>query len=181
MVKDSYFGGRLNYRRLTLRREDGRVYLDRWGLRWNGVGAVYLHKMSAPDPGMDLHDHPWPFVSIILKGGYTEIVRSIRGLLTDRNDYPMWLTPDISPPRMREWGRWSWHTIGREDAHTIIALKSTPSWSLVITGRVNREWGFYEQTSGSNLNVQHRYVVAPEYDAEKRGVYVERQINDSNG
>ena len=173
--------GRFNYRRLTLRREDGDVYLDRWGIRWNGVGAIYLHKMSAPDPGMDLHDHPWPFVSIILKGGYTEIVRSIRGLLTDRRNYPETLTPDMSPPRIKTWKRGSIHVVGKDEAHTIIDLNETPSWSLVFTGRVSREWGFYEQTSGNSLDVIHRYIVAPEYDSEKRGVFVERQRNDSNG
>lgn len=50
---------------------DGRTFLRRRGvdLRWFGV---LVHQIDAPDPGIDLHDHPWPFVSIILRGGYTE-------------------------------------------------------------------------------------------------------------
>lgn len=54
------------YRRLTLRRADGEVYLNRWGIGHDRVGGVLLHRMDAPDPGVDLHDHPWWFVSIIL-------------------------------------------------------------------------------------------------------------------
>lgn len=170
--------GRFNYRRLTLRRADGLVYLDRWGVRWNGVGAVYLHKMSAPDPGMDLHDHPWPFVSVILRGGYTEIRNEIRSLLSFKH---LWFSRDagLAAPTMREWKAGSVHMIQKDIAHTIIQLSKTPTWTLVFTGRVDREWGFYETVQGGGGATQ--YVVAPEYDAIKRGVYVERQRNDSNG
>lgn len=66
------------YRRLTLRRADGQVYLNRWGVGHDRVGRVLLHKMEAPDPGVDLHDHPWWFVSIVLWGGYTEQRADIR-------------------------------------------------------------------------------------------------------
>ncbi len=57
--------------RLRLRRSDGIVYLDRWGweCRWFGV---FLHRMDGPDPGLDFHDHPWSFASLVLRGGYVE-------------------------------------------------------------------------------------------------------------
>ena len=66
------------WRRLRLRRADGRVYLDRWGLAHERVGGVFLHRMQAPDPGVDLHDHPWPFASVVLWGGYIEQRADIR-------------------------------------------------------------------------------------------------------
>lgn len=35
-------------------------------------GRIYLHKFLRSDHDRALHDHPWNFVSIILKGGYWE-------------------------------------------------------------------------------------------------------------
>ena len=49
------------YRRLTLRRSDGRVYLNRWGIGDDRIGGVLLHRMDAPDPGTNLHDPPVVF------------------------------------------------------------------------------------------------------------------------
>src|SRR5258708_6676388 len=35
--------------------------------------AIRFHHILASDPGTDLHDHPWDFVSVMLAGDYTEI------------------------------------------------------------------------------------------------------------
>lgn len=55
--------------RLRLRRADGRIYLDRWGVERKWLGGIFLHRMQGPDPGIDLHDHPWAFVSMVIAGG----------------------------------------------------------------------------------------------------------------
>ena len=41
-----------------------------------------LHRFTAPDLG-DPHDHPWPFRTFILHGGYTEEVYDLHGGLID--------------------------------------------------------------------------------------------------
>lgn len=73
--------------RMRLRRADGAVYLDRWGFEWPAKSeepyrrpwfGVFVHRMDAADPGIDLHDHPWWFGSLILWGGYTEERSDIR-------------------------------------------------------------------------------------------------------
>lgn len=49
---------------------------DRVGfLRWieRKMPAVRVHEILRSDLDRELHDHPWPFVSIILRGGYTEV------------------------------------------------------------------------------------------------------------
>lgn len=116
------------WRRLTLRRSDGQVYLDRWGISLDRIGGVMLHRMEAPDPGIDLHDHPWWFVSIILWGGYTEARAGVR-------------TPDE-----QEWiarRPLSVRSMRLDECHTITDLARTTSWSLVIKGPRKRLWGFY--------------------------------------
>lgn len=148
-------------RRLTLRRADGQVYLDRWGLISDRVGGVLLHRMEAPDPGLDLHDHPWPFVSIILWGGYTEYrcdvreaveraqraeavereVVEIGQLYRERNrlaaDAPLQVhIPDGARRGRLVRRRWlSARRMGLHECHTISALSRRTSWSLVIRGR----------------------------------------------
>lgn len=35
--------------------------------------GIYLHHLLRSDYDRALHDHPWPFISIVLRGGYWEI------------------------------------------------------------------------------------------------------------
>jgi cellulose synthase/poly-beta-1,6-N-acetylglucosamine synthase-like glycosyltransferase len=103
------------YRRLTLRRADGRVYLNRWGIGHDRIGGVLLHRMDAPDPGIDLHDHPWWFASLIIKGGYTEARATIR-----QPDEQTWTT-------RRRWLRGS-----------LASASQATSRPQVLTGRSRR-------------------------------------------
>lgn len=53
--------------------DDGRVYLHRWWvIPKNKWFNIYLHKFLNDDDDRALHDHPWPSLSIILRGGYIE-------------------------------------------------------------------------------------------------------------
>jgi hypothetical protein len=127
-------------RRLTLTGPDGRRFLDRRGidLHWFGV---YVHRIDAPDPGVDLHDHPWPAVSIILRGGYTEEWSEAR-------EAP-WLAKiaDVlggGPARgyVRTWRAGTVHRIRMTDAHRITDVRPH-TWTLLLRGRKSRSWGFY--------------------------------------
>lgn len=129
-------------RRLTLRREDGKIYLDRWGVRWGRHFGVYLHRMSAPDPGIDLHDHPWPFASIILRGGYTEEVAEAREACVLAEIAEAF--PNAQRGIIRHWRAGSVHRVRLHECHRIVDLRRQPTWSLVLLGRTARSWGFYE-------------------------------------
>jgi hypothetical protein len=132
------------YRRLVLRRADGRIYLHRWGLSIDRIGGIYLHRMDAPDPGIDMHSHPWAWVGIILKGGYQEL-RS-----TENN-------PEESTWTTRHPG--SIKSMGLNEIHTITGLLKKNSWSLVIKGPYRRAWGFFTPDG---------FMVDKEYDATVR-------------
>lgn len=133
--------GRSGYRRMRLRRADGRVYLDRWGFSADRVGGVYLHRMSAPDPGLDLHDHPWTFVTIPLWGGYTEQRAETReaptlALLADRWDTcTRGVVGQVRVGRPR--------LMRLDECHRITALRRHSCWTLVFRGPRRRGWGFY--------------------------------------
>lgn len=132
--------------RLTLTGPRGDVFLDRFGLENDWFG-IFVHHIAGPDPGLDLHDHPWPFASLILRGGYTEEA-------LDARDAPAWarsaetlavMFPE-DPPRARgirrRWGRGSFHRMPLTIAHRIVDVEPG-TWTLVLRGRKSRSWGFY--------------------------------------
>lgn len=87
--------------------------------------GIYLHRIDRPDLDRDCHDHPWSFVTIVLRGGYKEERRE----------------PSCS--RIARW-RWRFSVAYRHrtDAHRIaVVLPNT--WTLVIRGRDTLTWGFY--------------------------------------
>lgn len=97
-------------------------YMHRWVLTtpW---GTVRLHHIVRSDDDRCLHDHPWSFVSLILRGGYFDI------------------TADAE-----RWCRAG--TIVRhraEDAHRLVVLPRSvgTTWTLVFTGPRRRKWGFH--------------------------------------
>ena len=116
--------------RFRLRRPDGKIFLERWGweCKWFGV---FIHHMQAPDPGRDLHDHPWWFCSMILKGGYVEVRRETRLLLNG-------LAGTINHRK-----RWSIKSLPRTVCHSIINTGDT--WTLVFHGPRRGTWGFYDE------------------------------------
>lgn len=133
------------FARMRLRRYDGEVYLDRWGIEADRIGGIFLHRMAAPDPGIDLHDHPWSFLSIVLRGGYAELRAPIRSAsawaaLEDQGER-------VSRKRRRGYGvvrgPFSWRVMRLDECHRIIRLARTPTWTLVIHGPHRRTWGFY--------------------------------------
>ena len=133
-------------KRLRLRRGDGEVYLDRWGWRTRWFG-IYLHRMTAPDPGVDLHDHPWPFVSLILRGGYIEERADVRTAHTAASFAESW--PDHCERGHKiTWMPGTIHRVRVDECHRIIGLRRVPTWTLVFTGRRYRNWGFYEPGAG---------------------------------
>lgn len=94
-------------------------------LRWHLIPRnrwlnVYLHKFLADDDDRALHDHPWPSVSIMLWGAVVEHMPDCSRLV---------MAGDI---------------IFRKAEHTHrLAILHKPTWTLFITGRKVREWGFW--------------------------------------
>jgi hypothetical protein len=103
----------------------GDPYLIRWRLIDTPFGGIFLHKFLRGDSDPYVHDHPWSFVSFVLRGGYTEIKRDN-------------LTRELKRRHIRRI-----NIKRRDDAHYVETLDRVPSWSLVLHGCRRRTWGFY--------------------------------------
>jgi hypothetical protein len=124
-------------------------YLRRWFVvprnRWFNV---YLHQFLRDDDDRALHDHPWFWCSILLRGGYVEQTIDAGGAHRHRRRYA---------PSMKISSPWRahrvelfpvWWTIddfdAACDAHgTPADMAKAPAWTLFITGPRIRDWGFH--------------------------------------
>ena len=106
------------------------AYLIRWHLipenpYWN----VFLHHINGYDQGRDLHDHPWNFWTVVLRGGYVE--DCTRGAVLDVRIVARW--DGLGQPLLHR----------RDAAHLHRIVYASPNtWTLVFTGRRRRVWGF---------------------------------------
>jgi len=138
---------RFGWRTLTLL-HDGRAFLRRDGFdTWRLFGIV-VHRLDGPDPGIDLHDHPWPFVSIVVRGGYVEQhadARVASQLAWQAEAAEFANTTPVPDARgwVREWRRWSIHRMPLTVAHRIIATQPG-TVTVMIRGRKQRRWGFFQ-------------------------------------
>lgn len=125
------------FKKTIIPREDNEMYMIRWSLPkkegWlSKLIGFKIHKIMASDD-LCLHDHPWPFISIILKTGYMEYFLD-----------PAWKSGDMRPYVRKHWigpGR-----IIYRPAHYIHRLEinaAKPTWTFVVTFKVSRKWGFW--------------------------------------
>lgn len=98
--------------------------------------AMRLHKLESSDNDRHMHDHPAWSISIILWGGYYELMPACQ-------DQPPHLDATYFNCRWRGPGA---IVIRRKHCrHQLKLNDGQPSWSLFIRGRTPRnwQWGFY--------------------------------------
>lgn len=111
-------------------------YMRRWLLRTPWF-SLRLHNILTSDQGRDEHDHPFSFVSLILKGGYIEHRPGC--ICVARIQDGRTLSPAGGPCRF--YGPGSVVRRHAKDLHRL-ELVSGPAWTLVVSGAYHRVWGF---------------------------------------
>src|SRR5438552_314191 len=121
------------YLDIVLRRQDYIVKgetearMIKWTLFSTPWIQLFYHRFNGPDWTSDPHDHPSGFISIGLKGSYTESVYDAAGKeLYDRE----WKAPWIRsfPPT---------------HIHRTSAVGPKGASTICITGKFKQNWGFF--------------------------------------
>lgn len=123
--------------RIIMDRINDAPYLERYYLFLKDRGEhfpfnIFLHHFLRSDPD-HVHDHPWPYFTIILRGGYWEWQP-----ITD--DQGQVLT-EIAVWRGAGHFRWS----PASSFHRVELDPNVDCWSLFIPGIKQQEWGFWFQ------------------------------------
>ncbi len=129
-------------KRVIKDRQSKEPYLNRYYLflkdRKTFPFNVFLHQFLRSDPD-DLHDHPWPYATLILKGGYWEWIPIFE---THGDD------PGPSPVRkivgeMKVWrGPGHFRICKAKSYHRIEVEPGVDCWTLFMPGPQTRDWGF---------------------------------------
>jgi hypothetical protein len=123
----------LGRHRVIMDRQDDEPYLERYYVflkdrKWFPFN-VFVHKFLKSDPD-DVHDHPWPYATLILKGGYYEWV-------------PVFDSAGKKIAEMCHWrGPGHFRVCNSNSYHRIELDPDITAWTLFMPGPKQREWGF---------------------------------------
>lgn len=108
-----------------IRSKTGELHFRRWRIIETSRFSVYIHGIYKADEDKHMHDHPWDYTRIILSGFYDECFINEAGRQESTVTTP-------------------WKIIKRkaEMLHTIRELYTKRVFTLFITGRKRREWGY---------------------------------------
>jgi hypothetical protein len=139
----------LGRKRIVMDRINNEPYLERYYLflkdrTWFPFN-VFLHRFLKSDPD-DVHDHPWPYATIILKGGYYEWTPIFDGEGKKLTEKCTWRGPG------------HFRTCSATSYHRIELDPSIECWTLFMPGPQQREWGFL---------VKNKWIQNEEYLTER--------------
>jgi hypothetical protein len=145
----------LPYHDISRKGADG-IYLRRWFI-WPPnkdmkklEPRLYLHKFYRGDEDMHMHDHPWPFTSLILTRGYWEetelsslsqLYTEVDGVFTRHKIVDIEETGEFR--RRLFYPRFSLLHRKAEHRHRVVLEGTKPVWTIVRTGSKERSWGFW--------------------------------------
>lgn len=141
---------KLGRKRIVLDRQSNEPYLERYYLflkdRKKFPFNIFLHKFLKSDPD-DLHDHPWPYATLILKGGYYEWIEKFNSDGVKIGQERMWRGPG------------HFRICGAKTYHRIELKPDVDCWTLFMPGPQQREWGF---------QVDNKWIQWEEYISQRK-------------
>lgn len=149
---------KIGRKRVILDRENNLPYLNRYYLflkdRKKFPFNIFLHQFLRGDPD-DLHDHPWPYATFILKGGYWEWIPIYdESRSTVVGEEKIWRAPG------------HFRICKAESYHRIELEPGVDCWTLFIPGPQKREWGFLTHNNWQPFT--HDWVHYTEYHPRKK-------------
>lgn len=143
------------FKKKIITREDGTPYLIRTYLLKTSFFQIVIHKILQSDNDC-LHDHPWNFITFILKGGYWEGTTPEQVLQQNESN---WFknSNGHNATYFRWYGRFSLLFRKAEWKHRLKLQQSNgngkyekgvtiPCTALVIMFKRRREWGFFTKS-----------------------------------
>lgn len=103
---------------------------NRWHIKW--LPSVRIHHILRQDTDPHMHNHPWTFRSVVLKGGYIEARP-----WSQANEYKRSV---VSRPAG------STYKLGADEFHRIMCVSQGGAWTLFVTWRYQHTWGFKTST-----------------------------------
>jgi hypothetical protein len=142
---------RMGRKRIVMDRQSDEPYLERYYLflkdRDRFPFNVFLHKFLKGDPD-DVHDHPWPYATLILKGGYYEWLPQFNSKNEKIGEICVWRGPG------------SFRVCRANSYHRIELDPSVTAWTLFMPGPKKRDWGFLV----NNKWIQHEQYLKERYE-----------------
>lgn len=123
--------------------------LTRYRIAQTPYGSIYVHNHHRLDDDRDCHNHPWSFITLILRGGYSE-----EFLPFPTEGRPRWF---------RIWYPFTVHRVLLSQAHRTIAVELN-TWTLLVVGRKRQVWGFFTE-SGFVSWTEYNYASADPMDS----------------
>lgn len=141
---------KLDRKRIVMDRQDNEPYLERYYLflkdRKKFPFNIFLHHFLKGDPD-DVHDHPWNYCTLVVKGGYWE-----------------WL-PQFNSKGQKIGELSVWRGVGHmrycraESYHRIELDPNTDCWTIFMPMKQRKEWGFLVKNKWVHFNdyLQSKY------------------------
>lgn len=152
--------------RLIPDRRTGADYMHRYYIflkdrKWFPFN-VTLHKIVRSDDPI-MHDHPWPYLTIILKGGYYEHTPVYNSEGKKFAEFARWRGP----------GSIIWRKA--KEFHWLELDGDIPAVTLFFMGRQQRDWGFLiNRTKTKTQWIQHELYLNNYKEYHKQ--YIEPKI-----
>lgn len=138
------------------------VYMERywlWGLDYYSWFAkltgysLRLHYIRRPDRDRHLHDHPWPFTSVVLRGNYLERMPFNHLQIHDAYSQPGMFNEEYCETIERTQGSIASRNIHQR--HTIAHVSPGGVWTLFISGKKRQMWGFWCWMNSCRVKIYH--------------------------
>jgi hypothetical protein len=128
-------------------------YVNRWMVDMGKYGSLRLHHWFGSDDQRAYHDHPWWFLTLVLKGGYQDlhpqaVLRCSQCHSTDITwnhlcTHCGWVDLEEAEAQAQDHlTAGSWRFRPAEHKHTVLVDKGG-AWTVLLTGPEQRIWGFW--------------------------------------